>query len=503
MSTAAPVTAAPANAAVSAADDCALAIGTRLGEFEIERVLGAGGFGIVYLALDHTLRRRVAIKEYVPSSLAVRNRGATLSLRSVADAATFAAGLRSFINEARLLASFDHPALVKVHRFWEENGTAYMAMPYYAGRTLKEVRRGMAQPPDEAWMQGFVQPLLGALEVLHAQHVYHRDISPDNIMLLSDGQPLLLDFGSARKVVSDAATQSLTAILKPHFAPIEQYADITTFPQGPWTDLYALGAVVHFMLKDALPMPAALRAMQDDLPLLAHDAASRFLAAIDWSLAVHPKDRPDSVATLRRAIGGEIVPPLPSRRGAPTVIAAPASAEGFWPQTLPAPPPVRSKRNAIAWVAGLAVLLMGATGVANWALSRRDAPVATAAAPVAAPVRRPAPVAAAPVPVPIPMKAAATPVPPMIAVLAETSAQAVTPPKPKPSAPAAGKPKPKTAAAAAATGPTALDECAAKNFLMRPMCVRRACEQPALRIQPQCVQMREQDEMRAQTQLSR
>ena len=155
----------------SASGDCALPVGTRLGEFQMERVLGAGGFGIVYLALDHSLMRHVAIKEYVPSTLVERADGPMLTLRSEADAETFAGGLRSFMNEARLLASFDHPSLVKVHRFWEENGTAYMAMPYYDGCTLKDVRRGMDRAPDEAWLQGFIQPLLGALDVLHGHQV--------------------------------------------------------------------------------------------------------------------------------------------------------------------------------------------------------------------------------------------------------------------------------------------------------------------------------------------
>lgn len=183
--------------------------GTRLGEFEIQRVLGSGGFGVVYLALDHTLERRVAVKEYMPSALAVRGADHALSLRPGADAGAFELGLRSFVNEARLLARFDHPSLVKVHRFWEANGTAYMAMPYYQGRTLQEARREMGEPPDEAWLRRLINPLLGALECLHREQVYHRDIAPDNILLLDDehgegdGRPVLLDLGAARRVIRD------------------------------------------------------------------------------------------------------------------------------------------------------------------------------------------------------------------------------------------------------------------------------------------------------------
>jgi serine/threonine protein kinase len=121
--------------------------GTRFGEFEILRVLGVGGFGIVYLANDHSLEREVALKEYMPASLAARGAGPQITVRSSSFAETYAIGLRSFVNEARLLARFDHPSLVKVYRFWEDNATAYMVMPYLQGVTLRDTRRRMAHPP--------------------------------------------------------------------------------------------------------------------------------------------------------------------------------------------------------------------------------------------------------------------------------------------------------------------------------------------------------------------
>ena len=205
----------------------ALGPGTRLlEEFEVLRVLGTGGFGIVYLARDHVLQRDIAIKEYMPAALARRGEGATVVLRGSTDglAQTFAKGLESFLGEARLLASFDHPALVKVHRFWRSNATAYMAMPYYPGRTLKDVRLEMPAAPGEAWLRGLIEPVLGALEQLHAHGVYHRDIAPDNILVLPEGRPVLLDFGCARRAVA-GGSQWFTAHLKPQFAPLEQYAD--------------------------------------------------------------------------------------------------------------------------------------------------------------------------------------------------------------------------------------------------------------------------------------
>jgi serine/threonine protein kinase len=297
----------------------ALKPGSHLDEFEIIRVLGVGGFGIVYLALDQVLLRYVAIKEYLPTALAARVKNSMVSVRSSSHFETFAVGLESFFNEARMLASFDHPSLVKVHRFWKANGTAYMAMQYYPGQTLKDARRDMSALPNEAWLRSVVDPLLGALDALHGQAVFHRDIAPDNILLLPDGRPVLLDFGSARRVIGDL-TQSLTAILKPNFAPIEQYADEAGMRQGAWTDLYALGATVHFMITGQTPTPAVMRAVRDVMPALSvggakHPGLSReFLAAIDWTLALAPAERPQSVATMRQALSGEIVPPPPSPR---------------------------------------------------------------------------------------------------------------------------------------------------------------------------------------------
>ena len=300
------------------ADHDALAPGTHLDEFEIIRVLGAGGFGIVYLAIDHVLQRQVAIKEYMPSALAGRGDGAALVMRSPDLVETFALGLESFFNEARLLACFDHPSLVKVYRCWKAHCTAYMAMQFYPGVTLKQVRRGMVAAPDEAWLRAFVEPLLDVLELLHAEGVFHRDIAPDNILLLPDGRPVLLDFGSARRVIGDA-TQSLTAVLKPNFAPVEQYADMAGMRQGPWTDIYALGATVYFALTGTAPAPAVLRAVRDALPALSApgDAAfagvsDRFLAVIDWSLALAPQDRPQSVGIVRQALDGRVVLPSAS-----------------------------------------------------------------------------------------------------------------------------------------------------------------------------------------------
>jgi hypothetical protein len=298
--------AAPSVLAVASAAGNALAEGTRLGEFEITGLVGEGGFGIVYLAYDHSLQRRIALKEYMPSALAARTGTATVAVRSARHAETFQAGLRSFINEARLLAQFDHPSLVKVYRFWEANGTAYMVMPFYEGLTLKETLQKLGKPPDENWLKDLLRPLIDALAIIHREQCFHRDIAPDNILILKDGRPVLLDFGAARRVIGDM-THALTVILKPGYAPVEQYAEMPSMKQGAWTDIYALASVVYYAIAGQAPMPSIARLMSDRLEPLSKMAAGRyspeFLSAIDKALAVKPEDRPQDVSHLRALLG--------------------------------------------------------------------------------------------------------------------------------------------------------------------------------------------------------
>ncbi|MEO8835440.1 MAG: serine/threonine-protein kinase, partial [Caldimonas sp.] len=379
----------------------ALPPGTRFGEFEIVRVLGVGGFGIVYLAKDHSLERDVALKEYMPASLAARGIGPQITVRSSSLAETYAIGLRSFINEARLLARFDHPSLVKVYRFWEDNATAYMVMPYLVGVTLRDVRRGMAHGPDEAWTTSVILPILSALELLHREGVYHRDIAPDNILLPREGPPVLLDFGAARRVISDR-TQSLTAILKPSYAPIEQYAEMAQMRQGPWTDLYALGAVVHYLLFGAPPAPATARAVQDEGDALEQRSAPgvspRFIEAMAWMLAVRPNQRPQSVEQLRAVLEGRAE--IPERRAGTTILGLPVNAAApvdgtlmrtaqiptFVPTT-PAPPPTSFAPTAVMpspHAATETALMPTSVLAARTAPLPAPAPPATPSAPVAA-----------------------------------------------------------------------------------------------------------------------
>jgi TonB family protein len=319
--------------------------GFRLREFVIERVLGDGGFGVVYSALDLRLERRVAIKEYMPSALARRDADYSVQMcTSPQHRNAFQVGLKSFINEAKLLASFEHPALIKVHQFWEEKGTAYMVMPFYSAPTLRAWIRARREPLDELWLRGFLLAAMDGLEVLHAARCLHRDIAPDNILVLKDAAPLLLDFGAARRVIGDL-TQALTVMVKPGYAPLEQYADTVTMKQGPWTDVYALAAVAHFMLTGQAPAPAVSRVLADEVVPLAERLRGRYsaslLAAIDAALAVRPEKRPQSIAALRALLA-----PERAREWAPT--------EPLARPTAPAPAMTPGTANAAAHVVAAA-----------------------------------------------------------------------------------------------------------------------------------------------------
>ncbi|MBC7500454.1 MAG: serine/threonine protein kinase [Herminiimonas sp.] len=298
----------------NAGSDNCLAIGTRVADFEITGVIGEGGFGIVYLALDHSLQRLVAIKEYMPGAMAGRDADKQVVVRSARHVDTFATGLKSFINEARLLAQFDHPGLIKVYRFWEENKTGYMAMRYYEGQTLKSVITHTPHRISEAWLKAMLKPMLEALDALYKVQILHRDISPDNIMIQENGEAVLLDFGAARQVIGDI-THALTVILKPGYAPIEQYADDVSMKQGPWTDIYSLCAVVYYAVAGKPPTRSVARLMQDPIELLTNGEypgyTRQFLSAIDRGLAVKPQDRPQSIEEFRKLLHLELSVPQP------------------------------------------------------------------------------------------------------------------------------------------------------------------------------------------------
>ncbi len=281
-------------------DAIALPPGTRIDDYEIRQWLGGGGFGITYLARDLQLDLPVALKEFFPADCAHRGPGGVVLPRGHG-AEAFQAGLERFVDEARALANFRHPNIVRVLRHLRSHGTACIVMEYERGEPLTHwVARH--QPLDEAALMGLMLPLLDGLAQVHAAGFLHRDIKPDNIYVRSDGQPVLLDFGAARRVLAGAAA---TSIVSPGFAPFEQYH--SQGEQGPWSDLYALGAVMYWMVTGRKPLEAAARIQGDKQPLASQLAdPERFSPGLLWSIAwaMRPlaTQRPQSVAAFREAL---------------------------------------------------------------------------------------------------------------------------------------------------------------------------------------------------------
>ena len=292
------------NKELSGSANC-LAPGVQVGEYRLQGVVGEGGFGIVYKARDLSLDRVVAVKEFMPATLAGRMSSNQIHVRSQHKGA-FDAGLRSFINEARLLAKFSHPALVHVYRFFEENGTAYMVMRYYEGQTFRAYLAEQPGAMNERWLATILSPVLDVLEMLHAADCFHRDIAPDNVFLQSSGMPVLLDFGAARRIIGDM-TQALTMVLKPGYAPIEQYVDDGSMPQGAWTDIYQIGAMLYMVITGKTPATSVARMISDPVVQLTTESfpgySAEFLHGVHRALAVKPENRPQSIAELRDLLG--------------------------------------------------------------------------------------------------------------------------------------------------------------------------------------------------------
>ena len=327
-----------------------LRAGHKLQEFIVERLLGMGGYSCVYLARDTRLDRRVALKEYLPATLAARAPDGTVGARLPRFEAFYDKGLQGFLNEARLLGSFDHPSLVKVYRFWAEAGTAYMVMPYYEGITLKKWLADLGATPSERWLRDLAEPLMAALDAMHQQRCYHRDVAPDNILMLYDRKaagsyleqqprPVLLDFGAARRVIGDA-TQQLTAILKSGYSPVEQYEGEESLRQGSWTDVYALCAVLYTAVTGKPPGSSVARVVRDEMLPAALAGQGRysasFLAAIDAGLSVRPEQRPQTMQALRALmdapVGAAQVSQVPPAAAIPRVAAGTAAhpRTGLW-----------------------------------------------------------------------------------------------------------------------------------------------------------------------------
>ena len=291
----------------------ALPAGSRLRGYEIRAVLGHGGFGVTYRARDTTLGRDVAIKEYLPTSVAVREDGTTVLPRSTALAEEFHWGRDRFLEEARILARLDGaPAIVRVFDFLEANGTAYMVMALLDGEPLEQ-RLKRDGPLSQPAVESILYPLLDGLEAVHATGFLHRDIKPDNIMLDARGAPTLIDFGASRAALAGRTT-AMTAIFTPGYAPAEQF---TSANQGPWTDIYGLCAALYHAIIGR-PPPSAFDRMVNDTyepltKLSPPGFSSRLLSSIDAGLAMQASDRPQSIADWRTMLGPASAPAQATR----------------------------------------------------------------------------------------------------------------------------------------------------------------------------------------------
>ncbi|MBI1733289.1 MAG: serine/threonine protein kinase [Gammaproteobacteria bacterium] len=297
--------------------------------YRIDAVLGQGGFGITYLAHDANLDEPVAIKEYLPADLAVRESDCSVNPLSESHGEKYRDGMQRFIGEARTLSRFRHPNIVRVRSVFEANNTAYMVMDYEDGETLHQVVAREA-PIPESKLRAILEPILSGLEQVHRAGFVHRDIKPANIFIRRDGTPLLLDFGSARQAVG-MQTRTLTTLISPGYAPFEQYFSKSR-AQGPWTDIYALAATLYKAIAGRPPLSAVdrsecmLKSVPDCFVPISEIGAGhysrQFLAAIDRALSFRAEQRPQSVNEWRREFDGAVAAPAASPASEEPTVAA-------------------------------------------------------------------------------------------------------------------------------------------------------------------------------------
>ncbi|MFZ1830650.1 MAG: protein kinase [Candidatus Competibacteraceae bacterium] len=309
-----------------------------LDEYRIDSILGAGGFGVTYKALDTHLENWVAIKEYFPVEWSFRDAdGVTVHPNTQGEISgpdgqlsDYLWGLERFLDEARVLARVQHPHVVRVKRYFRAHGTAYIVMEYEEGEPLSVILRdGETLSEDE--VRGLLEDVLPALQAVHEQGYLHRDIKPSNLYVRSsDHRVILIDFGAAREAVG-RHSKSVTSLVTPGYSPPEQYTTRTD-RYGTWTDIYALGAVLYRSITGHTPIEAAERLLDDHLEPAIKEGAGRYstnlLEAIDRALAVRPEQRFVTVADMQAALRGSqdedssqtvIMTPLTKSKAAPAV----------------------------------------------------------------------------------------------------------------------------------------------------------------------------------------
>jgi serine/threonine protein kinase len=296
-------TAPPANSALIPAD--ALGAGTRLEDYEIDSVIARSAVALVYRALDRRNGKVVAIKEFLPIGLATRGaNGQVAALESIHEQ-DFQHGRQIFLEQARTLEKCEHPSLMRVLRVMEREGTVYKVMPYAPGPTLLEFRQKMTAAPTEQVLRAWLEALMGALAQLHEKGQLHGAVSPGNILMLPDERPVLLDSDAVHAAILSDRTRCMIASLEPCFAPQEQCEPAPDRPLGPWTDLYALAATLRFCVSGQLPGAYAPRHQGVAVGSAAkptHTDAPPWMALLDACLAEAGKDRPQSLAQLKRLL---------------------------------------------------------------------------------------------------------------------------------------------------------------------------------------------------------
>ncbi|MEW6163772.1 MAG: serine/threonine-protein kinase [Pseudomonadota bacterium] len=275
--------------------------------YRFERQLSAGGFSIVYLAYDAN-GTPVAIKEYLPNALALRSVG-LLPQVSAANRAAYQSGMMAFYEEGIALARLNHPNVVRVLNFLRANDTVYLVMRYEQGRTLHEHIRKHRGEFRESFVRGVFARLLSGLREVHVNKLLHLDIKPSNIYLRTDGSPVLIDFGAARQTLCQSDPE-LRPTYTPGYAAPEQYGNQPG--QGPWTDVYAVGASMYACLAAAAPQPADLRLVKDDLVPATTRWAGKYspqlLDIIDQCMRLDPLARPQSAFALQRMLAAPVAP---------------------------------------------------------------------------------------------------------------------------------------------------------------------------------------------------
>jgi serine/threonine protein kinase len=312
-------------------DPSVLPPGTKIDQYMISDVLGRGGFGITYLVRDEGLDKDFALKEFFPEDLVVRE-GTLLRFATKPNSeADYKWGLRKFYDEARLLAQFNHSNIVNVRRVFEANKTAYMLLDFIKGSTLEKWLQGLDSPPTQEELDLIAAPLLGALELVHANRTWHLDISPENIMIRSaDGAPILLDFGASRFEMKQHSQLVSALVFKSGYSAPEQYTS-NADRYGPWTDIYAFAATLYRAIAGRRPSEATARQLHDDQGPAAKAATGtyrdKFLRAVDWGMKLHPAERPQSIEAFRTLLlEGSATVATPAKTRALINRAAPATA---------------------------------------------------------------------------------------------------------------------------------------------------------------------------------